>query len=479
MPQIQLRLDFLDEKILYGDVLNYNDTKIGKEYLAQLMGKAVTHNGKEKKQTFRSQVRFEDILLPNLRFDTEICQSVLDWYKSVTVYPSNKKDKKDKKKLQKKINFYGIEYVFGLGGAHGSVEKKHFKSTKDRVIKDIDVTSYYPSVAINHAWSPEHLGDPFAQYYKDLKARRIQYPKESAMNKVLKLALNGVFGDSNNPFSLYYDPKFLYSITINCQMLILKLVEEICLTIPDVKIIQANTDGVSVDMPRRYEEFFEIVKQSWQQSTGLQLEEVTYSDMWVRDVNNYLAVDTKGKVKRKGAYWYPEKESDFEGNWHKDMSCLVVQKAAEKVMIDGFSPEFAVSMFADPFDYMLRYKTKGAAQAFIGNKPQYKNTRFYVSTAGEPMTKLTPIKEGQENQWKRKNKLSDEYFDSIVAEVGEGVWDARIHTGTEKTRKMYSDKNEDVEKGYLVKECNDAKKFNANDIDYAYYIKKVQDLIIR
>lgn len=471
-PQVQLRLDFLDEKILYGDVLNYNDTKIGKEYLAQQLGKAVTHEGKNKKQTFRSSVRFEEILLPSLSFETPVCQSVLDWYKTVTVYPGNKKDKDDKKKLQKTIKFNGVEYVFGLGGAHGSVEKKYFKSDDEWVIVDVDVTSYYPSTAIVHGWCPEHLGHPFVQYYKDLKAKRIQYPKESAMNKVLKLALNGVFGDSNNIHSIYYDPKFLYSITINCQMLILKLVEQFCLSVPSLQIIQANTDGVTAKFPRRYLPWFEMVMQLWQKETGLQLEQVFYERMWVRDVNNYLAISDKGKVKRKGAYWYPEKKEELEGNWHKDLSALVIQKAAEKVMIEGYSPEFAVSMFTDPFDYMLRYKTTGESRVYIGDRKMLKTTRYYVSTAGEKMSKLTPAKA---SGYKRKPGISDSYFNEVLAEVGT-AWDARIHTGN---KSVYAESNSSIESGWLVKECNDASNFNARDIDYNYYIEKVKDLIIR
>lgn len=489
MPQIQMRIDFLDEKIMWGDVLNYNDTKIGKEYLAQQLGKSVTHtqvrgrDGKmksEKKQTFRSRVDFIEVLLPDLQFATEACQSVLDWYKSVTVYPSNKKDKKDKKKLQKKIKFYGIEYVFGLGGAHGAVKKKYHESNDEYIIVDVDVEAYYPSAAIKHGWNPEHLGTPFVQYYKDLKARRIQYPKESAMNKILKLALNGVFGDSNNVFSIYYDPKFLYSITINCQMLILKLVEDFCLTIPDIEIIQANTDGVTARLPRRYLEFFEMVMTSWQTQTGLKLERVNYNRMWTRDVNNYLAISDKGKVKRKGAYWYPEKPSDLEGNWHKDLSAVVIQKAAEKVMVEGYSPEFAVAMFTDPFDYMMKYKTTGDSRVYIGDKEMFKTTRYYVSTAGEPMTKFTPVKEEQKGQFKRSNSLTDEFFEMIMEEnletYGAYVWDARIHTGT---KSMYEDKEDAIEKGFLAKECYNAKDFNANDIDYSYYVKKVNDLVIR
>ena len=53
-----------------------------------------------------------------------------------------------------------------------------------------------------------HLGKDFAAIYKHLFEQRKQYPKKSAESAMLKLALNGVYGDSNNQFSVFYDPLF-------------------------------------------------------------------------------------------------------------------------------------------------------------------------------------------------------------------------------------------------------------------------------
>ena len=72
------------------------------------------------------------------------------------------------------------------------------------------------------------------------------------------------------------------------------------LTIPDLKLIQCNTDGITAYVPRQYEFMFHAWKSEWEKLTGLDLEEVEYKSMFIKDVNNYIAVDTKGKVKRKG-----------------------------------------------------------------------------------------------------------------------------------------------------------------------------------
>ena len=55
----------------------------------------------------------------------------------------------------------GVDFHFGIGGVHASVENRKFQSNADYVIIDLDVTSMYPSVAIANRFAPEHLGEVF------------------------------------------------------------------------------------------------------------------------------------------------------------------------------------------------------------------------------------------------------------------------------------------------------------------------------
>ena len=105
---------------------------------------------------------------------------------------------------------------------------------------------------------------------------------------MLKLALNGVYGDSNNPYSVFYDPLFTMKITLNGQLLLCLLSEKL-MGIEGLRLIQANTDGVTIRVPRRHRVQVEFVTDWWEMVTGLQLEEAEYSRMFIRDVNNYIA----------------------------------------------------------------------------------------------------------------------------------------------------------------------------------------------
>lgn len=466
---IDFRKELVDTGVLSGDVLNYSDVKIGTEYLVKKIGRAKCYSqGNTPKQTYRDVIRFNEIILPKIQFMTEPFQAVLDWFKEQKVIV-----KSEDEPPKHEARLAGIDFFFGVGGVHASVENKAFHSDDEFIIKDIDVTGMYVSVAVANGFYPEHLGQDFVVAYKQLQTDRARYKKGTSMNKVLKLAGNGVYGNSDNPFSCFYDPKYPKQVTINGQLQILQLCEILSL-IPNLTIIQANTDGVTVRLPRDLEYLYSMWKSHWESDTGLALEEVEYNSMFIRDVNNYLCVTSQGKIKRKGAYAFPLTDEDYEGYWNKDYSMLCVPKAVEQVLIHKVKPLDVLLLNHDKFDFMMRQKTPVGSTIFIGEKPASKTVRYYVSTKGQPMTKVMKPK-GEAGQFKRKHSLKDDYFNQIMNEIGKNVWDERIHT---KNKSVYEERKQELEKGYLVKECNEYRNFNWEDVDYDYYVNEVEKLRI-
>lgn len=466
---IEMRKDLLDTGVLRGDVLNFSDVKIGTEYLISKIGRNKCFvNGNTPIQTFRESIVFKDIILPKITYKTETFQKTLDWFNEQIIYP---KSDKPQPKLETKLA--NLDFAFGVGGVHASVEMKKYESNVTHIIKDVDVTGMYVSVAIANGFAPEHLGQEFKDSYKQLKSDRARYKKGTSMNATLKLAGNGVFGNSDNAYSCFYDPKYPKQVTVNGQLQLLQLAESLSL-IPGLEIIQANTDGITVYMPRSVDTYFKFWKKDWETATGLELEEVDYSKMWIADVNNYLCVTTDGKIKAKGKYWFPKEERDYDGCWNKDFSMMVVPKVAEQVLINGWNPEALVRLMTDPFDFMIRYKTTAGSKVYIGDKEMSKTVRYYVSTAGEPMKKISDAK-GSPNDYKRANSLTDAYFNKIMKEIPPNTWDERIHT---KNKSKYEQREFSIESGRKVKCCNVASDFNWNDVDFDYYVKEINKLEI-
>jgi len=280
----------------------------------------------------------------------------------------------------------GFNFVFGTGGLHGCIDSATVESCDQKVIVDLDVVSYYPSLAIVNSIYPEHLGPEFCFIYKRLKEQRMTHKKGSPENAALKLALNGVYGDSNNKFSPFYDPQYTMAITINGQLLLCMLAEKL-MRIEGLEMIQANTDGVTIRVDRTKVGEMETVCKEWEKITKLELESARYKRMFIRDVNNYIAEYEDGKLKRKGAY-------EYDLDWHQNFSCLVVQKAAEANLVRGEDIGEFIRNHDDPYDFYLRAKVPRSSRLVIrsgdGEKTLRNITRYYVSNRGGHLIKIMP-----------------------------------------------------------------------------------------
>lgn len=184
----------------------------------------------------------------------------------------------------------GFQFDFGTGGIHGSISNAVFHSNEKTMLVDKDVASFYPNLSIKNRVYPEHLTEKFCDIYEDIYNQRKRYPKGSPENAVMKLALNGSYGESNNKFSCFYDPKFTMTITVGGQLTLCLLVDMMMQNCNSFKMIMANTDGITYSIDRgEYEKSEEVCKE-WMRITKLELEEARYSKMCIRDVNSYLAV---------------------------------------------------------------------------------------------------------------------------------------------------------------------------------------------
>lgn len=466
--RVKLRRDLITSNALHGDVMNWNDTKIGEQFFMTKLGRKGKITGTE-----RFRVDFADVILPRVQFRLPQFEEVKETFKTKFWL---KDDSDHNKSISFKRELGGITFAFGSGGVHASVERRIFRSSPTHKIIDVDVAGYYPAVGIVNRFYPEHLGDKFVEVYKQLKHDRKQYPKGTAMNAVYKLAQNGTYGKSNSQYSPIFDIRYMFSITINGQLQLLQLAEMFTL-IPGLEIIQVNTDGITAYVPREYEWMFDMWKSEWEKQTGYELEQVEYKSMFIRDVNSYIAVKTDGKIKRKGAYWYGESWKDYDdgpGHWHTDNSQHIVPKVAEQVMLNGYNPEFLLRNAQDPFDFMIREKFKGEQKGYIGTTKVQNTLRYYVSVDGEPLTVVRPAS-GPVGEYKRKAKITDKLYSEVMKEVGLGVWDERIHT---KNKSKYADTTSSIVSGYKVTDCCDASKFSFHNVDYNYYLEEVKKLII-
>lgn len=460
---------------LDGDVMNWSDVKIGSEFMIQRLGKKACYhydknNQRQPNQTPRTAIPLADVIFPYIKFERQECRDLLERFRATVV-------RNTKASVTDAVTLDGFTFAFGTGGIHGSVDREAFHATDAAVIVDADVTSLYPSIAIENNLYPEHLGQPFCVEYRGLKSERVKTVKGSPLNAALKLALNGTYGNTNNAWSPFYDPKYTMATTINGQLLLLMLAERL-LRIPSLRIIQINTDGVTVAMPAEARAPYDALCAAWSAETRLDLEFADYASVFQRDVNNYLCVSTAGKVKYKGAYAYPKTWAEYSGWWHRDYSALCVQKAVEACLVRGVPVEVAIRDNRDPFDFMCRFKTPRGSKLLLGAVEQQRVTRYYVSrpdAGGLPLVKESPPPDhayASPGSFKRKNGIEDAEFYSVLRSIPADTWDARIHTANRST---YADRRISVAGCALV--CNRSADFDWSAVDYEWYIAEATKLV--
>lgn len=193
-------------------------------------------------------------------------------------------------------------YRMGIGGLHSSENRTVHVSDDDFIVCDNDVTSYYPSIILNEKLYPRHIGESFLKIYRSIFDRRVAAKKagNKTVAETLKIVLNGSFGKFGSPYSVLYSPDLMIQTTVTGQLAILMLIEELD-EMRGIQVVSANTDGFVSKVPVNRRSEFQAVLKEWEWHTGFGTEETRYDGLYSRDVNNYVAIGSDGKVKTKGA----------------------------------------------------------------------------------------------------------------------------------------------------------------------------------
>lgn len=493
MDALNFRLSLIEK---FGvDVMNWSDSKIGGSIVENKLGKELCYdyvNGRrQKRQTPRFRIALNDIIFPYVQFEHLEFRRIHDYLNQQVLKTDEIKGFDDgPPKIKTKgvfkgltANVGGIDFHFGTGGIHGSVSSQCLVATDEWLIRDIDVKALYPSIAIVNRLYPEHLGETFVDIYAELPKERDEWKKKKGSKcseaNSMKLGANSVYGNSNNPYSVFYDPKFTITITVNGQLMLCMLAERLA-KVPTLKIIQINTDGITYFIHKDHEPQAAAYCKEWEALTALVLEDADYSRMWIRDVNSYIAEDVDGSLKIKGAYWTPD-PLDYHRSisgaqppaWHKDLGNVVSVRAAVASMVHGVDPEQFIRMNTNPYDFMCRIKARKSDSLYWGGVKIQNTTRYYVSTTGAGLIKQAPAA-GPIGAFKRAPKISEIEYNRVMTETG-GQWDERVCT---KNKSTYQIRETAIQAGHNVTICNDVEDFDFSTINYDWYVNEARKLIL-
>lgn len=556
------QLEFREElsKRYKKNMLNFNDTKIGKDLFVTKMEEAqpgscyrqTPGGGRVMNQTKRKEIALGDCIASYVKFERPEFKAVLEWLKAQVITETkgvftdieehdlgdvakyaelttkHKKLKEDEdidsqiakfKKLHPlgwhekrelksgKTNDYfcwrvadnlnvvvnGLRHDYGVGGLHSSIESTVVRENDEWEIIDIDVAAMYPNIFIANKFRPEHLGENFIDVFKEILNERKKHKKGTALNKAMKLAANGSYGDTNNEYSPLLDAKATMSVTLTGQMSLSMLCEQL-LKIDGLWVIAHNTDGTTMMVRRSDRPKVEKIVSQWEKITGLVMEYENYKAMYIRDVNNYIGHYVNDKLKNKGAYEYYLPPEEYEkvkdqplmggvsadGMWHKNHSAMVIQKAAEHALVRGGDIEEFILNHEDKYDFMLRTKVPRSSRLvgevhdengnIVEEKPLQNICRYYISNDGVSLTKVMPAVPGKPKEVGIYEKEGVRQYASTPAAVKKLERNEWVKVGTTDERRI------GINTGWKVKVCNNIKDYDG-DINYEWYIDQARKLV--
>ena len=385
---IELRLK-LNEKykinVLSKDNVNMGMEILKKEYLEKANK---TWDDIKDLKTPCQLVPFKNIIFDFIQYTTPTLQKLLEKLKKVSIDPNNKD-------FREVFEIGGVVHNISLGGLHSINNAEIIIPDEDELLLDYDVDSYYPSCLIVNNLYPKHLGIEFVGIYKNIRDERVEAKKNknSFLADAFKYAINGLSGNLQSQYSWTYDPELVVKLRINCQLMILMLIEKFDLL--GAKIVQSNTDGILIKIKKSLLPEIEKAKDEWCKLTKLSMSKEEFERFYQYDVNNYIGVK-KGFTETKD----PEliKKKGFfvdETNLGKGMSPKVIAKSLINYFVYNISPEETLKEDKDIKDYLTYQRvSRDFIVEYNGEKSLHIN-RFYMSTNGGILIKYKMEKGGK------------------------------------------------------------------------------------
>lgn len=249
----------------------------------------------------------------------------------------------------------------------------------------------YPSIILEHNVYPEHLGEAFLKVYGKIRSDRVKAKRDGnkIVDATLKLALNGLTGNFQSPFSWVYSPKTVLTIRLNGQLMLFMLAE--AFNEAGARIIQSNTDGVFIKYTKAQEpEILRICKE-WEEKTKLGLEADYFEAFYQYAINDYVGVkqgyyETKNPdlIKKKGLFI-------DKITLGKGMAPMIIPEAINKFLVDGIDPKKTLYECKDILKFCTYQKVAKKFDVLYGGKKVQHINRYYMSTNGKELVKKDPL----------------------------------------------------------------------------------------
>lgn len=440
----EVRLRYNISKSYGVDVLSSSRSNIADNLFVKFYSEfsGLTESQWRGRKTERTALAFKRVIFPFINFKTKEFQELLKEMKKVVLYSIGKEALKDVAskysdlkylKTNTKSGWFEVKlnnlvYTIATGGLHSQDVPGELKSKLvyinspstgdlmqsdtsnsadisiwDRITDDsyifchADVSSFYPSLMSVYKIAPAHINEGvFVKLITWLKETRVtaKHSKEKYIDgipkdvlaQVLKIVINSIYGKLGFEHGDICDRLAVLKVTINGQLLLLKLCEE--LELNGIQVYSANTDGIVVKVYKKNKELYDNIINKWQEDTKLSLDSEEYLCYITRDINNYVIKEINGKISYKGAL----NPFMYAVDLQKGYSMPIVAQAVVNYFLDDKPVLETLYECRNILDFCL---TQNVGRQFtveysIGTKtyPMQQNVRFYVANKGGVLNKV-------------------------------------------------------------------------------------------
>lgn len=216
----------------------------------------------------------------------------------------------------KQLNMFGNKVYMADGGIHstlilpvsGKDVAVYAEATEEYGLFNIDLSGCHPSVMAFAGGMPRSITKPERFVNSVLGRRKLkEKPKsqwtieEKKLVRGWKLQHNTAYGASGNKNLPLYDDYMRSKVCRVSQLIIIAVCMDLFSVDPKtIKILQTNTDGILLYMPRIHLAEVQRRVNNFEELSNFKFELDEDSKIWQLNVNNYIALDITGKDKLKG-----------------------------------------------------------------------------------------------------------------------------------------------------------------------------------
>lgn len=256
------------------------------------------------KKTERKAMAFKKVIFDFINFKTEPLQKLLREMKEVVVFSIGKDA------FSREVSINNRVYTIATGGLHSkdipgalysnwptddasSTGEQSQKSLNRFKYVHWDISSFYPSIMVQYGVAPAHLDQKvFVKLIKWIRDTRVtaKHTKgdidgvpANILAAVFKIVINAIYGKLGFEHGDLCDRLAVLKVTINGQLMIMMLCEE--LELNGIEVISANTDGIVVKLYENKVDTFNTIANNWKKLTGLDADSEEYKCYINRDID--------------------------------------------------------------------------------------------------------------------------------------------------------------------------------------------------